>query len=97
MNLLTDGSEKDPLCLQEEFHKYSDLLKFENKKMTVSDKAKKLVEDYSHKATQIKAAIEEQSTAYRQKVQDAFFSKNADKAPQKDSQETYTFSTENKS
>ena len=94
---MTDGLEKDPLTLQEQFHKYSDLLKFENKKMTVSDKAKKLVEDYSHKSSQIKTLIEDQSQTFRQKVQEVFFSKNLEKAANKDSHENYTFSTENKS
>lgn len=33
--------------MQEEFQKYSELIKFENNAMNISDKSKKLVEDYS--------------------------------------------------
>lgn len=43
IDALSQGSEKNPYELQEEFQKYSELIKFENSKMVISDKAKKIV------------------------------------------------------
>lgn len=44
---LSKNDSKDAFALQEEFHRYSELIQFENNNMNVSDKSKKLVEDYS--------------------------------------------------
>jgi hypothetical protein len=53
------------LVLQEEFQKYSDLLKYENSKMTVCDKAKKLVEDYSSQPNIVKSLLNAQVTTMK--------------------------------
>ena len=58
--MLTESTDKDALILQEEINKYSDLLKFENSKMTVTDKAKKLVEEYSNKPTLVKKILNDE-------------------------------------
>ena len=43
IDALSQGADKNPYHLQEEFQKYSELIKFENSKMVISDKAKKIV------------------------------------------------------
>ena len=47
VTLLCEAKQKDPAELHTEFQKYVELLKYDNKKLKVTDKSKKLVEEYS--------------------------------------------------
>jgi hypothetical protein len=53
--------ENDPHWLQEEFQRYSELIKYDKSTIQISDKAKKIVEDYSLVPTQINALLKEQT------------------------------------
>lgn len=43
IDTLSQGGDKNAFELQEEFQKYSELIKFQDSKMVISDKAKKIV------------------------------------------------------
>jgi hypothetical protein len=47
LETLLKKQNNDPYWLQEEFQRYGQLIKFEKSTMQISDKAKKIVEDYS--------------------------------------------------
>lgn len=58
VTLLCDAKQKDPFELHREFEKYVELLKYDNQKIKVSDKSKKLVEEYSKMTSSFKIACD---------------------------------------
>jgi hypothetical protein len=57
LETLLKKQNNDPYWLQEEFQRYGQLIKFDKSTIQISDKAKKIVDDYSELPEQIKSLL----------------------------------------
>ena len=90
---LIKKQENDPYWLQEEFQKQSQLIKYEKSTIQISDKAKKIVEDYSEVPKQIESVLKDQTEKIKMGFKEIFAEKSAKTAKKTEGQ---TFSPENK-